>query len=165
MAVDPDFDPLYPLSARPKKDPRKVDGINGDETSHSLIDNGESAYDISRNKVSSKKLKNETDPTIGSQQYDGGKSATDFTKGFDPNNKSGSIPFALNLIKQIQQNSGPEKILSDIVGGNISSLIGQFLGALKKNDNPLMGQLTNLIQKEFDKVNNNDNRSQQSSSN
>ncbi len=140
----------YPLSARPRSDPRRVDGKKGDETSHALIDNNESIFDIAKSKVSSKSLKHHDSPTIGSQQYDGGKSATDFTKGFDPKNISGSIPFALNLVKDIQNNSGAGKLLNDIVGGNIGDMIQQFLSALKSGDQQSVTDLIGKIQSEYE---------------
>jgi hypothetical protein len=149
MSIDLN-EPLYPKSARPEGDPRKVDGKKGSETSHGLIDNNESIFDIAKNKVASKSLKHHDSPTIGSQQYDGGKSATNFTKGFDPKNIAGAIPFALNLVKDIQSNSGAGKLLGDIVGGNIGPMIQQFLGALKSGDQKAIGDLVSKIQSEYE---------------
>lgn len=148
MSIKPD-DPYYPISARPAKDPRKVDGKNGQETSHSLLDNNESIFDIAHNRVSDKQLKGADSPTIGSQQFDNGKSATDFTKGFDPKNLSGAIPFALNLIKDIQKNSGAGKTLNDIAGPKISDFIKKFIDALKSKDEKKQAEAVDDIQKEY----------------
>lgn len=155
MAISPD-DIMYPISARPEGDPRKVDGKSGSEKSHTLLDNKESVYTRARDKVSSKALKNHDKPTIGSQESDGKQSATDFIKGFDPKNLSGAIPFALNLVKDIQKNSGAEKLLSNISNPQISQLIGQFTQALKGGEAQIVQQLVQKIEQAFqDKSSNN----------
>lgn len=145
-------EPLYPLSARPANDPRTVDGKKGSETSHSLLNNNESIFDIAHNKVSNKQLKNADAPTIGSQQFDNGKSATDFTKGFDPKNLSGAIPFALSLIKDIQTKSGAGKLLGDIVTPEISSLIQKFVDALKIKDEKKLNDAVNAIKQIYENM-------------
>lgn len=149
MSISPD-DIMYPVSARPESDPRKVDGKHGSEKSHTLNDNLETVYTKSRDKVSNKILKNHDKPTVGSQEFDGKKSATDFIKGFDPKNLSGAIPFALKLVKDIQSNSGAEKLLSDIASPEISKLIGQFTQALKAGESTIIKQIVDKIEQSFE---------------
>lgn len=156
MAIENLDDPMYPLSARPEGDPRLVDGKHGSEKSHALMDQMESIFTRSRDKVSSKSLKNHDNPTVGSQQTDGKQSATNFIKGFDPKNLSGAIPFALNLVKDIQNNSGAGKLLSDIAGPQIGQMIGQFTQALQGGQSQILQEIIQKIEQAYqDKAANN----------
>lgn len=89
--------------------------------------------DAAKEKTNNRAMKKPDAKTIGSKVFDNAMSATEFAKKFDPRNSSGSIPFALNLIKQIQKGSGPNKILSDIVGSQLNGVISQVTNLIKQN--------------------------------
>jgi hypothetical protein len=89
--------------------------------------------DVAKDKTNNRAMKKPDAKTIGSKVFDNAISATEFVKKFDPRNSSGTIPFALNLIKQIQQGSGPNKILSDIVGSQLNGVISQVTNLIKQN--------------------------------
>jgi hypothetical protein len=108
---------------------------------------GEGHADVAKNKTNNRGMKKADAKTIGSKVFNGAKSATDFVKNFDPQNTSGSIPFALNLIKQIQTGSGVNKILSDIVGSQLNGIISQFTDLLKQNLPQQANALVDLINK------------------
>lgn len=146
---------LYPTSARPSGDPRSADGKSGSEKSHALAKSVESLYVRAKDKVSNKSLKNNENPTVGSQLSDGAKSATNFIKGFDPKNLSGAVPFGLNLVKSIQSNSGAGKLLGDIAGPEISKLISQFTSALNGGQAQIIQQITDKIEQAFQQSSNN----------
>lgn len=82
--------------------------------------------EVAETKARNKPLKKGDAKTVGSQEFDKGMDPVKFIKKFDPKNSSGSIPFALNLVNQIKNNSGPDKMLTDIVGSQLGGMIGQF---------------------------------------
>jgi hypothetical protein len=102
--------------------------------------------DVAQNETNNRSMKKPEAKTIGSQVFEGGQDAINFIKKFDPQNTSGSIPFALDLVKQIQSNSGPNKMLSDIVGQGLSSIISKFTQALKEEKSNEADSLSKLIQ-------------------
>jgi len=87
--------------------------------------------DVAETKARNKSIKKGDAKTIGSKEFDKSADVVKYIKKFDPKNTSGSIPFALNLVNQIKNNSGPAKMLSDIVGGQLSGLLGQFTSLLQ----------------------------------
>lgn len=91
-----------------------------------------------------------TNPTIGTVPFDNGFNATSFTKGIDPSNSSGTVPFGLDIINQIQGQGGPFKLLESIVGGNLTSLIQNFTKGLQLGINldGIAGQITGLIKQQ-----------------
>jgi hypothetical protein len=108
-------------------------------------DNTQGHADAAKDKTNNRAMKKPEAKTIGSKEFDNAVSATNFAKKFDPKNLSGSIPFALNLVKQIQNNSGPNKILSDIVGSGLNGVISQFTNLLKQNLPAQASALAGLI--------------------
>ncbi len=116
-----------PMSARPANDPRPIDGIAGLDNIHAALgDAVSSLYDISYKLSSDRILKNFDLPTIGSQIFDGNSSAAKFIRQFDPNNESGAVGFALNMVDRINDALDAEKLFKDIFGPQISCLIGLF---------------------------------------
>ena len=105
------------------------------------------------------------EPTIGSQEFDNSLSPSEFIKRFDPTNKSGVIPFGLDLMKQLKMGMSPDKLLSDIVGSKLNGLLNQFsqinqikemlsnVPDLKNLLSSVEGSLSNQIQKEFSNLN------------
>lgn len=123
-----------PLSSRPAKDARKIDGVAGNEKLHSLVDSAKSLYDISLDEAGGKPALKAKEPTVGTQEFDKAKSAVDFVKKFDPKNMSGAIPFALNLTTMVQKGLDPQAFVKDLLGSKITGLMGQ------------LSQVTNLLQ-------------------
>jgi hypothetical protein len=157
--IDQKYSPIYPLSnnldthsssakkaykqggSLPKGTVKQDAAVN-----EHYQDETQGHADAAKNKTNNRSMKVGDAKTIGSQVFNGAKSATQFIKKFDPQNSSGTIPFALNLIQQIQSGSGPNKILGDIVGQNLSGIIGQFTNLLQQNLPVQAGLLTSLIQ-------------------
>jgi hypothetical protein len=140
----------YPISARPETDPRKVDGLKGSEKTHGAVADSKSIYDIAKDVVSNKTLKGAEFPTIGSQEFDKGFNATSFVKGFDPQNISGSIKSALDIVNLVKQNAGGVgKLPGDLIGENLFSKFQQLTQALKSNNKELL----EIIEKEIEKIN------------
>lgn len=107
---------------------------------------GEGHADVAKNKTNNKGMKKADAKSIGSKVFEQGQDVVGFIKKFDPQNTSGTIPFALDLVKQIQSSSGPAKMLSDIVGQNLSDVMGQFTNLLMQNLPDQAQNLGNLIQ-------------------
>jgi hypothetical protein len=102
--------------------------------------------DAAKDKTNNRAMKKSDAKTIGSKVFDGGQDPINFIKKFDPKNTSGSIPFALDLVKQIQSNSGPDKMLSDIVGQKLSEIMSKFTQSLKEEKSNEADELSKLIQ-------------------
>lgn len=113
------------LGALPIGAIKKDGGIK--ETFFDHIGHKEAAESKARNKP----LKKGDAKTMGSKEFDKATDAIKFIKKFDPKNSSGSIPFGLNLVNQIKNNSGPGKMLGDIVGSQMGSMMGQFTSLLQ----------------------------------
>ena len=127
MAVDPKTLGI-PASARPKNDPRLIDGLAGLETAHGALQGGiDSIYKLSYELTGGEVLKNFDLPTIGSQFFDGNSSAAKFIKQFDPNNKSGAVGFALGLVDKINSELDEGKLLKDLMGPQVACLVGSFV--------------------------------------
>ncbi len=159
VEIEQKYSPIYPLSnnldthspaakkaykqggSLPKGTVKKDAAVN-----EHYQDETQGHADAAKNKTNNRSMKVADAKTIGSKVFDGAKSATDFIKKFDPQNTSGTIPFALDLMKQIQNGSGPNKILSDIVGQNLNGIISQFTNLLKQNLPAEAGLLASLIQ-------------------
>lgn len=107
---------------------------------------GEGHADVAKNKTNNKAMKKPQSKSIGSKVFDAGQDVVAFVKKFDPQNTSGTIPFALDLIKQIQGNSGVNKILGDIVGQNMGGLISKFTSLIKQGLPAEAQKLAGLIQ-------------------
>lgn len=138
----------YPLSSRPKEDPRKVDKKTGDETSHGALDKVESIFDIAKTQVSKKILKGADFPTIGSQEFDKAASAINFIKGFDPKNIAGAIPHALGIIEKMKSMSGKNMIPDDIFGKGFNDLLKQFTKAITEKAESEVASILEKIKKE-----------------
>lgn len=95
-------------------------------------------------KARNKPLKKGDAKTVGSKEFDKGADPVKFIKKFDPKNTSGAIPFGLNLVNQIKNNSGPGKMLGDIVGSQMGSMMSQFTSLLQSG---LVDQAMQLAQK------------------
>lgn len=101
-------------------------------------------------KARNKPLKKGDAKTVGSKEFDKATDAVKAIKKFDPKNTSGSIPFALNLVNQIKNNSGPGKMLTDIVGSQLDGLMGQFTSLLQSGLLDQAMQLASKIQEGID---------------
>lgn len=135
MAINPRTIGI-PISARPEGDPRKLDGVKGGELLHGSFDEAKSMYDIAMQEAGGKPLKKADAPTIGSQAFDNAKSAVDCVKKFDPQNLAGSVPFALDMMKQLQTRmpNGPQ-LISDMLGPKLAGVLSLL---------PLLEQLGNI---------------------
>lgn len=107
---------------------------------------GEGHADVAKNKTNNKGMLKADAKTIGSKVFEQGRDVVGYIKKFDPQNTAGSIPFALDLIKTIQTNSGVNKILTDVVGQNMGGIIGKFTSLIKQNLPAEAQNLANLIQ-------------------
>lgn len=107
---------------------------------------GEGHADVAKNKTNNRSMKKADSKSIGSKVFEQGQDVVGFIKKFDPQNTSGTIPFALDLIKKIQTNSGVNKILTDVVGQNMGGIIGKFTSLIKQNLPAEALQLASLIQ-------------------
>lgn len=107
---------------------------------------GEGHADVAKNKTNNKGMKKADAKTIGSKVFEAGQDVVGFIKKFDPQNTAGSIPFALDLIKQIQSSSGVDKILGDIVGQNLGGIVQKFTGLIKQGLPQQAMMLANLAQ-------------------
>lgn len=107
---------------------------------------GEGHADVAKNKTNNRGMKKADAKTIGSKVFDGAQDAVSFIKKFDPQNSSGTIPFALDLIKKIQSNSGVDKILGDIVGQNLGGIVQKFTDLVKQGLPQQAMQIANLAQ-------------------
>src|SRR4051794_18449475 len=77
--------------------------------------------------------KHDKKPSLGTTQYKGGgMDATDAIKQIDPKNLAGAIPFALELVQQLRDHIGPEKIIEQMIGQNLTSLIQNFSQMLQQ---------------------------------
>jgi len=116
-----------PASARPKDDPRLIDGLAGLEAAHGALQKGiDSLYKIPYELSSGQILKNFDLPSIGAQIFDGNTDAAKFIKQFDPNNKSGAVGFALGIVDKINSALDEEKLFKDIFGPKITCLVTSF---------------------------------------
>lgn len=114
-----------PASARPKNDPRLIDGLAGLEAAHGALQEGiDSIYKLPYELTSGMALKNFDLPTIGSQMFDGNDSAVKFIKQFDPSNQSGAVSFGLNIANKIKSELDGGKLFSDLMGPKIAALVG-----------------------------------------
>jgi hypothetical protein len=117
-----------PASARPKDDPRLIDGLAGLETAHGALQKGiDSIYKLSYELSAGEVLKNFDLPTIGSQFFDGNSSAAKFIKQFDPNNQSGAVGFGLGIVDKINAALDEEKLFKDVFGPQITCLVTSFV--------------------------------------
>lgn len=107
---------------------------------------GEGHADVAKNKTNNKGMKKADAKTIGSKVFEAGQDVVGFIKKFDPQNTSGTIPFALDLVKKIQTGSGVNKILTDVVGQGMGGIIGQFTSLVKQNLPAEAQKLAGLIQ-------------------
>lgn len=107
---------------------------------------GEGHADVAKNKTNNKGMKKADAKSIGSKVFEAGQDVVGFIKKFDPQNTSGTIPFALDLIKKIQTGSGVNKILTDVVGQGMGGIIGQFTALVKQNLPAEAQKLASLIQ-------------------
>lgn len=142
-----------PASARPKGDPRLIDGLAGLETAHGALQKGiDSIYKLSYEMSAGEVLKNFDLPTIGSQLFDGNTNATKFIKQFDPNNSAGAVGFALNMVDKINSALDEGKLFKDIFGPQIACLAGSFVDisniipTLSLNFPDLAGMLRSKLQ-------------------
>jgi hypothetical protein len=148
MPIDPKSIGL-PLSARPTGDPRKLDGVAGAETLHGLFDDAKSLYDVSMQEAGGKPLLKAEMPTVGSQVFDGAKSAMDYVKKFDPQNIAGTVPHSLGMMNQLQVSMGAGQIMNGILGPKLGSLM-KLLPVLQQLGNmDLLSQAQSLIGQEF----------------
>lgn len=159
VAVRPEYPPDYPHSNRlnnhsgPAKKAYEGDGslpqgvLKTDAAvNEHYQDDTQGHADAAKSKTNNRSMKKPNAKTIGSKVFQQGADVVGFVKQFDPSNTSGSIPFALNLIKQIQSNSGVNKILGDVVGQGMGGLISKFTGLIKQGlPSQAMG-LANVIQ-------------------
>jgi hypothetical protein len=117
-----------PASARPKDDPRLIDGLAGLETAHGALQKGiDSIYKLSYELSAGEVLKNFDLPTIGSQFFDGNSNAAKFIKQFDPNNQSGAVGFGLGIVDKINAALDEEKLFKDVFGPQITCLVTSFV--------------------------------------
>lgn len=139
-----------PMSARPLGDPRKLDGVKGSEFLHGALDGAKSLYDISMQEAGGKALLKAAAPTIGTQAFNDAMSAVDFVKGFDPSNLAGSVPFALDMMKQLQirMPSGAQ-FISGMLGDKLSGLLSLMPMLNQLGNLDLMQQAQNLISQEL----------------
>lgn len=151
MSIDPKTIGI-PVSARPVGDPRKLDGVKGAETLHGLVDSAKSLYDISLTEAGGKPAKKADAPTVGSQVFDQAKSAMDFAKKFDPQNIAGTVPHALDMMKQLQGAMGAGQIMNGILGSKLGGLM-KMLPMLQQLGNiDLLNQAQSMIGQEFAKL-------------
>jgi len=101
-------------------------------------------------KARNKPLKKGDAKTLGSKEFDKATDAVKAIKNFDPKNTSGAIPFGLNLVNQIKNNSGPGKMLTDIVGSQLGGMMGQFTSLLQSGLLDQAMQLASKIQEGID---------------
>ena len=159
IAVRPEYPPTYPYSNElddHSQQAKRVWKSNGGlpvpttdpkaGTDQYYQKAGEGHADVAKNKTNNRSMKKADAKTIGSKVFDGAQDAVAFIKKFDPQNTAGTIPFALDLIKQIQTGSGVNKILSDIVGGNLNGIIQKFTSLIKQGLPAQAMQLANLAQ-------------------
>jgi hypothetical protein len=152
MAVDPKTLGI-PASARPKNDPRAIDGLAGLESAHGAIQGGiDSIYKLSYELSAGNVLKGFDLPTIGSQIFDGNNSASKFIKQFDPGNKGGAVGFGLSIVDKINSALDEEKLFKDLLGPKIACLAGSFfdinsiIPTLTVNFPDLEGMLNSKLQ-------------------
>lgn len=145
--VDPDSIGI-PKSARPKGDPRKLDGVAGEENVHLLNKKDKKIYKIAKDESGGKAAKKADKPTVGSKEYDGSKVPTDFIKKFDPKNAAGSVPFALDMVKKIKDGLNPQDFVKDLLGGKMTEMLGKLNEVMQKmqqgGGEQQMQQLTQL---------------------
>ena len=144
--------PKIPISGRPVGDPRKIDGKKGDENNHgAILNGGQPIHDQAKDKAGGSAAKKADTPTMGSQMFDMSKNPVDFIKKFDPKNLAGSIPFALNLSKIVQQGLNPQAFVKDLLGSKITGMLGQLsqvTNLLQQAQNMLPAQIQQLTQLE-----------------
>lgn len=151
MSVDPNSIGI-PLAARPEGDPRKIDGVKGGDNFHGMMPKGKSIYDIAVKEAGGKPAKKSSEPTVGTQVFDNAKSAMDFVKKFDPQNMAGTVPHALDMMKQLQGSMGVGQIMTGIVGMKLGGLM-KMLPILQQLGNiDLLSQAQGLIGQEFAKL-------------
>jgi len=139
-----------PISARPEGDPRKLDGVKGGELLHGILDGPKSLYDIAMQEAGGKPLLKFDAPTIGTQVFDQAKSAVDFVKNFDPSNLAGTVPHALDMMKQLQirMPNGPQ-FMSSMLGDKLSGLLSLMPMLNQLGNLDLLQQAQNLISQEL----------------
>lgn len=138
----------YPTSAKPKDDPRKIDGVAGNESSLPLTDKISTLFETASNKVASKALKKAEAVSIGTQKFNGSLSSSEFIKRFDKDNTSGTISFGLNLIDKVKNLSGIN-VYPDQIFGEISTKILTQVTDLVKLDG-LLDSLQSAINKNLE---------------
>lgn len=124
----------YPTSAKPKNDPRKIDGVAGNESSLPISDKVNSLFETSKNGVSSKGLKGAEALTIGTQKFNNLLNSSDFIKKFDRDNTSGTISYALNIIDKVKRFSGINIYPEEIFGIAASKILTQLSDLTKLNE-------------------------------
>lgn len=145
----------YPTSAKPKNDPRKIDGVAGNESSLPVSDKINSLFETASNKVSSKALKKVEALSIGTQKFNNTLNSSEFIKRFDKNNTSGTISYALGVIDKVKNLSGiniyPDQIFG-VIGAKILTQFNdlvkleEFLESLESSINRNLENVLNTIQ-------------------
>lgn len=121
----------YPTSAKPKNDPRKLDGVSGNESSLPLSEKITTLFETASDKVSAKVLKKADALSIGTQKFNNSLSSSDFIKNFDVNNTSGTISFGLDLISKVKNLSGINIYPDQIFGLAASKILTQVTDLVK----------------------------------
>jgi hypothetical protein len=132
------------LGALPLGSIKEDGGIK--ETFFDAVGHKEAAESKARNKA----LKKGDAKTVGSKEFDKGIDPVKAIKQFDPKNTSGAIPFALNLVNQIKNNSGPATMLTDIVGSQMGGMMSQFTSLMQNGLIEQAMQLASKIQEGID---------------
>lgn len=159
IAVRPEYPPTYPSSndlSSHSQQARRAWVSNGGlpipttdpkaGTDQYYQKAGEGHADVAKSKTNNKGMLKADAKSIGSKVFDSGQDVVGFVKKFDPQNTSGTIPFALDLIKQIQTGSGVNKILTDVVGQGMGGLISKFTSLIKQGLPGEAQKLADLIQ-------------------
>lgn len=138
----------YPTSAKPKNDPRKIDGVSGNESSLPLTEKVATLFETASNKVAAKALKKAEALSIGTQKFNNTLSSSEFIKRFDKDNTSGTISFGLDLIEKVKNLSGINIYPDQIFGMAASKILTQVSDLVKLDG--LLDALQSTINKNLE---------------
>lgn len=138
----------YPTSAKPKNDPRKIDGVSGNESSLPLTEKVVTLFETASNKVAAKALHKAEALSIGTQKFNNTLSSSEFIKRFDKDNTSGTISFGLDLIEKVKNLSGINVYPDQIFSVAASKILTQVSDLVKLDG--LLGALESTINKNLE---------------